>query len=765
MIPRTLQAALEHDRAGRWGEAESMCRGILAVDATNLDALRLLDAVSRQLGKPELADDLINRAIDYQPADPVLLNHLGIALKGVGRWEQAVRSFRAALAVQPDFADTYNNLGNTLQDLGRLEEAEQCYLKALALVPGHIAVHGNLGLALQRSGRFSDAEKHFRRALALNTDSAEAHNYLGNLLQQLGRWSEAEQALRAALTIKPGYADAHNNLGIVLNNSGSIEEAEQCFRNALALNSDAAEAHGNLGLVLERLGRYAEAEQSCRKAIALNPHAFGPHSNLGIVLRRLGKMAEAEECFRKALALNPGFAEAQAHWINLCQVSCIWSEALEQAILDLRKKVARQDSPRISPFTFIALPGTDAIEHYQFANQFATKEFGESFSRPYMYGADPRPSHAKLRIGFLSADFQEHATSYLLAEVLERHDRSRFELVGYSFGPDDNSPIRNRICAAFGMFRDIKALGHEASARQIVTDEIDILVDLKGYTGQGRTQIVALRPAPIQVNWLGYPGTFGHPRLADYLIGDPIVTPLEHAAYYSESLALMPHCYQPNDRQRAIGPRPTRAEAGLPEEGFVFCSFNQPYKITPFMFDLWCQLLREVPGSVLWLLQPNLVAQNNLWREGLARGVARNRIMFAPILPLEKHLGRLQLADLCVDTYPYTSHTTASDALWAGVPLVTLMGSTFVSRVAASILSAARLPDLVTHSAASYYRLALELATQREKLGNIRKAMATNRLTCALFDSEQFTRDIERLYGEMWDAYRSGIKGHIVLKR
>ena len=288
-------------------------------------------------------------------------------------------------------------------------------------------------------------------------------------------------------------------------------------------------------------------------------------------------------------------------------------------------------------------------------------------------------------------------------------------------------------------------------------------MDLTGYTVNNRLPILALRPAPVQVSWLGYPGTLGHPRLADYLIGDAIVTPLAHAAHYSETLALMPNCYQPNDRQRVIGDRPTRIAAGLPAAGFVFCCFNQSYKITPEMFDLWCRLLVEVPGSVLWLLQPTTDTEHNLRREAQERGIAPERLVFAPRQSLSGHLGRLQLADLALDTYPYTSHTTASDALWAGVPLVTRLGDTFASRVAASVVHAAGLPELVTQTPEDYYRLALELATQPDRLAEMKSRLAANRMSCPLFDSARFTHDLERLYQRMWTDYRAGTRQPIVI--
>ena len=376
----------------------------------------------------------------------------------------------------------------------------------------------------------------------------------------------------------------------------------------------------------------------------------------------------------------------------------------------------------------------------------------------------PKATTDRLRIGYLSADFHSHATSFLLAEVMELHDHHRFETLGYSCGLDDNTPMQKRIRAAFTHFYDIQTLSIEAAAGKIADNRVDILVDLLGYTRSNRHQIFSLRPAPVQVNWLGYPGTMGHERLADYLIGDPVVTPLTHAAFYSETLALMPHCNQPNDRQKEIGLSRTRDTFNLPEQGFVFCSFNQSVKITPVVFDLWCRLLKAVPGSVLWLLEDDRdVVQMNLRHEAALRGIAPERLVFAGNLPLAEHLARLRLADLMLDTFPYTSHTTASDALWVGLPLVTCIGETFASRVAASLLHAAKMPELITTTFDDYFRLALDLATHPDKLATIKDTLATHRLTCPLFDSARFTRDLERLYERMWADHLSGRKKTINL--
>ena len=761
-LSSAMQIALAHHKAGRLPDAEKICREVLQTDPHNADALGMLGRIALHAGKNGPAADLLLQATRLQPSNPFFPNELGLAYCGLGMWDLAERSCRQSLARKPDYAEAHYNLGIVLGRLGRLGEAERSYRQALALNPGFVEARGNLGTALASLGRPEEAVLSFRKALALRPGLALVHNNLGISLATLGRLEEAERSYREALAHKPDYAEAHNNLGNLLAGSGRLEEAERSYRQALTLKPDLAEAHYHLGIALISLGRLKEAEQSYRQALAHKPDYPDAYYDLGNVTGSLGRTEEAERNYRQALALRPDYPEALGQWVHKCQWLCAWS-GLARHFAAMHQHAALGKPGQLQPFCFLSLPDADAGGQHACARQFAERAYQSLISRPALHGAGLRSDSARLRIGYVSGDIRTHATSYLLAEIIECHDRRRVEVFGYSYGPDDKSQLRIRMQNAFDTFRDIQHDPNESAARRIAADGIDILVDLKGYTAGARMEIAALRPAPVQVSWLGYPGTLGHRRLADYLIGDPIVTPLEHAGHFSESLALMPHCYQPNDRQRAVGERPARAQAGLAETGFVFCCFCQPYKITPAMFDLWCRLLREVPGSLLWLLQSTPTAQNNLRREAAARGIAADRIVFAPLLPLGGHLGRLQLADLVLDTYPVTSHTTASDALWAGVPLVTMMGDSFVSRVAASILHAAGLPELVARDADSYHRLALELATQPERIRFFRTRLAANRMTCPLFDSERFARDLERLYQRMAADHRAGRKEHIVL--
>lgn len=432
---------------------------------------------------------------------------------------------------------------------------------------------------------------------------------------------------------------------------------------------------------------------------------------------------------------------------------CEWS-GLAAWREDLRATLA-QGRTSVSPFLLLALSGVSAAEQRVCSELWMKDRTAASIAeRAALAFEFDTAEREKIRIGYLSCDFHEHATSLLLVELFEAHDRARFELFAYSYGADDGKAMRPRLEATFDHFIDIAALSNIDAARAIHADGIDILVDLKGYTRDSRTAILLLGPAPVQVNYLGYPGTLGG-TVCDYIITDRYLTPAAGAEDYSECFAYLPNSYQPHGRKAKIGKAPTRAEAGLPEHGFVFCCFNQAYKITPETFDVWCRLLLEVPDSVLWLLHDEK-AKGNLRNEALRRGITPDRLVFAGHLPQDEHLGRLQLADLVLDTLPYNAHTTASDALWAGVPLVTCSGDTFPSRVAGSLLHAIGLGEMITADRDAYFELAYRLATDPDLLAAVRTKLAANRLTTALFDIETYARDLEMLFEIMWRRYRDG---------
>jgi predicted O-linked N-acetylglucosamine transferase (SPINDLY family) len=692
-ISEALAIAIQHHQAGRLQAAEQIYRQILAVEPNHADALHLLGVLACQVGKHELAIEYIGRAVRLKGTDAAFHSNLGEAYRALQRVPEAIACYRRALELKPDYGEAYSNLGNAFADQGKLDEA----------VP------------------------YYRRALELKPDYAGAHNNLGNVLKGQNKLDEAVACYRRALELKPDFAEVRNNLGAALGDQGKLDEAIACYRRVLELKPDFAEAYNNL-------------------ANALTDQA---------------KPDEAAACLRRALELKPddlGFLGALVHQL---QHACDWPD-----LKDLCRRVtdavdsglpsAASSAP--SPFSFLtmAMPTSPAQQlrcarHWVGCRLKAAAEMG----RQRVHGRPPA-AKSKLTVGYLSADYHVHATAYLIAELFEKHDHDKFSIYGYSSGLDDRSPIRRRLASAFDRFVDVKDVSFAEAAQRIAADEVDILVDLNGYATAPRTQILALRPAPIQVNYLGYPGTMGA-AFVDYILVDDFVVPADQQPFFTEKLVHLPGCYQVNDGQREISPHtPSRAECGLPDKGFVFCSFNSSYKITPEMFTVWMELLKAVPGSVLWLWEGNGVAPANLRREAEARQVAAQRLVFAPKMPLPEHLARHRLADLFLDTLPYNAHTTASDSLWAGCPVLTLAGETFASRVAGSLLRTIGLPELITSSFDEYQAMALRLARDADLLAGLRARLEANRKTSRLFDAGRFARSIEEAYLTMWQIHASG---------
>ncbi len=608
---------------------------------------------------------------------------------------------------------------------------------------------------LQQAGRLAEAEAGYREALRLAPRDPELHYDLGGLLLALHRPDQAEACYRAALALAPGHPQVLLQLGNALAAQGRHADAAAQFRASLGHDPGQFAAHHNLGNALRALGRPQEAAECYRAALRLAPHHADCHNNLGNALRELGRLDEAIACYREALHLNPGLHHARVHLLHQRQHVCDWAD-MDAEIAEIRRLVREEPRAQISPFAFLSLPGTTAAEQLHCARNWVANRYATlpaESERPAF--RHRRHDGSRLNIGYLSADFRAHPLAWLATELIERHDRSRFTLHAYSYGPDDGSPERLRWQRAFDHFLDIRAMGLADAAARIHADGIDILVDLTGYTQSSRSDILALRPAPIQVNWLGYPGSMGAP-FVDYLLSDAFITPPEQAMHYRERLVLLPDTYQPNDSRRPVAEVPTRSACGLPEEGLVLCCFNQTFKITPAIFDIWMEVLRAVPGSVLWLLECNRWARANLLREAEARDIRGERLVFAPRVAVAEHLARHRCADLFLDTLPYNAHTTTSDALWMGLPVLTCAGGTFASRVAGSLLHAAGMAELVTHSLQDYRALALALARQPDRLRALRARLDETRDGMPLFDTARFARQLERCYLGMWAEHPAG---------
>jgi predicted O-linked N-acetylglucosamine transferase (SPINDLY family)/SAM-dependent methyltransferase len=772
--------ALDHLRAGRFDEAASLYRQIVGSDPQHWRGLHLLGLIAYRQKQFEEAAQLIGQSLAIKPDLAEAHSDLGVALKELGRLEEARQACETAIGLKPEFHPAYSNLGNILKAQGRLEEAALHYRRALDRAPDFVDALINLGNtlillgeaeeallcarkaarlapaspdgqvllahALRRTGDIDEAIKTYFRAIELRPDFGPIYSDLGTLLNEEGHHDEAVQAHQRALQLAPGYAEGYNNLGIALRSLGRFEEAVRNYRRAVQLKPDYAEAYSNLGAALDLTGRPREAVEAYRHAIEINPRLTAAYVNLAGSLGEQGQVADAISAYRYALSIDPDQPNALVDLYHFRRHACDWGEGMDALTQRILSDTYAQGK-RVAPFPMLNLTG-DPAEEQRCARIWA-KGLAPRSEAAFAHEPPPSPGSRRLRIGYLSADFCRHATANLIAELIERHDRSRVEVFGYSYGADDDSAMRRRLVAGFDCFADIGELPHFEAARRIHADRIDILVDLKGYTTHARTEILAHRPAPIQVNYLGYPGTMGAPFI-DYIIADAFILPPELQPFFDEKAIWLPQCYQPNDTRRAIAQKaPSRAECGLPDSGFVFCSFNNNYKISPEMFGIWIGLLAAAPGSVLWLLEGNAVMRGNLSREAQSRGIDPARLVFSPKLDLPQHLARHAHADLFLDTVPVNAHTTASDALWAGLPVLTCAGRSFASRVAGSLLRAVGLPELVTHSLADYEVLALRLARHPAELANLRDRLARNRETAPLFDITSYARDLETAFGQM----------------
>ena len=568
------------------------------------------------------------------------------------------------------------------------------------------------------------------------------------MLLKIRRFDQALASYDQALSIKPDYAEAHANRAVTLMELNRLEDALTDFSRALALRPDYAEAFYNRGIALTRLERLEQALADYDSALAIVPDYPGALANRGIVLQLLRRHEEALAAFERVLTVNPGDSTALSALTSSALETCDWKRTA--AILSGLDSRTVGRSAFIAPFHLL-LCSDDASLQLECARQFAVSTLP----------APPRQTHAprhhgKIRIGYLSADFRNHPMAYLTAELFELHDRGRFDVVGLSFGPDDRSAIRARIVKGFDRFYDVRAKSDSDIAALLRDAEIDIAIDLMGHTRNARAGILAHRPAPIQVSYLGFPGTMGVDFI-DYVMADRIVLPFDQQAFYTEKIVHLPETYWVDGSEPDIPPcRLTRRQAGLPEHGFVFCCFNKSAKITARAFEVWMRLLAKVEGSVLWLLRDNTVAERNLRAEAAVSGIDPNRLVFADRMERDQHLARHRLADLFLDTLPYNAHTTASDALAAGLPVVTCLGSTFSGRVAASLLSALGLPDLIAHSLAEYEALALKLSEDSGYRARIGAKLKQNRENFPLFDTDRFRRHVESVYQAMWQRWQRG---------
>ena len=609
----------------------------------------------------------------------------------------------------------------------------------------------NQALEALRNSSLEMSEAYLKEALILELNNPHTLRLLGVVAAQRAEYQKAIEFFLASIDAFPENAVAHSNLGNVYAKLRQFDQALSAYEQAALLDPQDAETWSNAGIVFFELKRFEEAVALYDKALAINPNYAEALCNKGNALDELKRYEEAIDCYEKALSINPNIDWAPGVWMYLKLKVSAW-ENLEANVAVILAKITAGEKVS-NPFPLLAM-SDDPILHRQASEIFAHYQYPSNSALGPM---TKYPRGEKIRIGYFSADFHNHATGYLLAELIELHDKKQFELIGISFGPNQDDEMRTRLKKSFDQLIDASAMSDIEIAQLSRDLKIDIAVDLKGFTQNCRTGIFAYRAAPIQLSYLGYPGTMST-NFIDYLIADQTLIPQEAQQAYSEKIAYLPNSYQANDRKRVVSDKQfTKGDLGLPEQGFIFCSFNNNYKILPATFESWMRILKAVDGGVLWLYEDNATAANHLRQEAEKRGVHPSRLVFAKRMPLAEHLARHQLADLFIDAFPCNAHTTASDALWAGLPVLTLMGNAFASRVAASLLNAIELPELITSTPQAYEALAIEIAKNPAKLAALKQKLASNRLTTPLFDTPQFTRDLERSYVQIYERYQAGL--------
>jgi len=737
---------------GNRAEAAALMARSLALQPGNIEFMQNYATVLCQLGQFETASAVCFKGLELDAGNAYLLYVAAAALLQQDRLQEALAKFDALLAREPGHVAGLTERSSVHMALEQYEAASADIARAIALQPQYAEAHLNRGILAGRLGRHSEAVAAFEYALKLNPNAANAWLGLGNVLFDQKRAAEALAAFDRALALAPGAGEAWLGRGNVLFDLKQAGEALAAYDKALSLRPSLAEAWLGRGNVLFDQGRHQDALAAYDRALALKPQSAEASAGRGHALAGLKRPVEAVAAYGEALARKPDLTGLQGDRIFARMQLCDWDGIDVET--DRMLQAVRAGNAVTSPFNLLVSDASPA-DQLRCARSWTDRRYP---AQPRLWRGE-RHDHERIRIGYVSADFREHPVACLATGLFEAHDRARFEVIGFSIGPDDGSQRRRRLERAFDRFVDVARLGVDEVARSIRSEEIDLLVDLNGFTQNARPGIFARRPAPVQVNYLGFPGTMGADYI-DYIIADPVLVPPSHHAAYTEQVVTLPHSYMPHDDiGRAISDGGfQRAQFGLPDGAFVFCCFNNAYKFNARVFASRMRILKAVDGSVLWLSESHPAAMANLRKHAAAAGVAPERLVFATrVASMADHLARHRLADLFLDTLPYNAHTTASDALWAGLPVLTQIGESFAGRVAASLLTAIGLPELIVQTSEQFERLAIELATAPEKLASIREKLRTNRSTAPLFDTRLFVRHLESAYAAMAERVRQGL--------
>ena len=778
-IDHAYQQALAYHHSGRLQNAVQLYRQILTQNNDHPGALHMLGVVALSSGALTEAQSLIGRAAQLLPQDAGVHVNLALALAEGGKPQEALTQIDKALVLNPQMMAARINRVAILIKAGHHAQGLEAAQDLIDAGHDHPDLRVNQGIALVALHRPQEAIDCLEQILATTPQNLKALNNLGAALIATSQWKAAVAAADRALAVDPRYTEALLTKARALAAQGLIVDAQPLLQRAVDIQPANPRLRLELANCLLNLYLYQQAMGQAEEALAIDPHYAEAYVAGGCALAGLARHQDAIANYDKALELEPLLEEALKRKAESEIQLKLYADAiahLEQAGADplhvqiVRMSVcdwSRFDAQREwlygeigsshNPFAILAM-ADDPRLHLEIARS-ALQRDGLVHNAAQHFG---QRSEGRIRVGYFSADYFEHATTYLMVELFESHAHDRFEIHAFSYGPQTLDAMRNRVEHAVDHFHDVSNQTDAEIATLSRKLGIDIAVDLKGFTRHGRMGMFAQRCAPVQVSYLGYPGTTGADFM-DYVIADRVVLPVQSQAFFTEAPVYMPHSYQVNDSRRAISERGfTRVELGLPDDGFVFCCFNNNYKIVPDMFDIWMRILQAVPGSVLWLFQDNLTVKENLVREAEQRGIPGSRLVFAQRLPLDEHLARHSAADLFIDTLPYNAHTTASDALWAGLPVLTLAGQAFAGRVAASLLTAVGMPELITHTPQQYEELAVHLATHPEELSALRSRLQGLRTQSPLFDGKRFTQDLEKAYQIMFDRQQAGLPSAVI---
>jgi protein O-GlcNAc transferase len=789
-------------RKGRLHDAAQCCRQALALNPRLVDAHSNLGNLMKAQGLVQEAYSCYLEALRIQPNFAIAWSNLAGLFMETGDLNRAAQYYKEAVKINPTFSDAYLNMGNVYKALGMPQDSILCYQRAIQTKPDCATAFANLASVYYEQGNLDLSILHYKRAIACDAGFLEAYNNLGNALKDSGKVEEAIHCYRQCLSLQPSHPQAltnigniymewnmmpaaaqyyratlavttglsspFNNLALIYKQQGNYTDAISCYNEVLRIDPLAADGLVNRGNTFKEIGRVNEAIQDYAQAIAIRPTMAEAHANLASAYKDSGHVEEAIKSYKQALLLRPDFPEATCNLLHTLQCVCDWSDRKKMFVeveAILRRQIKTSVIPSVQPFHAIAYP-LDPMLALEISRKYAQhcSVVASRYSLPPFSHPPPLPvkGGARLRVGYVSSDFGNHPLSHLMGSVFGMHDREHVEVFCYALSACDRTEWRIRIQSEAENFKDVSALPSDKIAKLIEEDQIQILINLNGYTKGARNEIFALQPAPIQVSYMGFPGTTGATYI-DYLVTDEFVSPTHFSHIYSEKLVHLPHCYFVNDYKQknrdVLDPNSPhkRSDYGLPEDKFIFACFNQLYKMDPEIVTTWCNILKRVPNSVLWLLRFPAAGETRFRAYAAAQGVHTNQIIFTDVAMKGEHIRRSSLADLFLDTPLCNAHTTGTDVLWAGLPIVTLPLEKMATRVAGSLCLATGLGDeMIVYSMKDYEEKAVSLALDRPKLLNLTNRLKAARLTCPLFDTSRWVKNLERAYFRMWKLYCSG---------